>query len=381
MPKKIYLIACEASGDLHAAELIAAFRERAPEVEFRGLGGPQTALAGMTVLEDMTKISALGLSDVLRQYFRYRKIFYRTLADLKHWQPDALILVDSPAFNLRLAKKVKKALPQLPILYYICPQIWAWGHRRIVTVKKNISKMFSILPFEVDYYQKAKVPCEFVGHPLLDHVKTSADRTTLRKDFGIATDELAVGLLPGSRSSEVRRILPVMLKTAGLICRDVPQIIFYIARSDNVEDSVYDDILAKAAVPFRNIHNRFYDYVSAMDFALVASGTATLQTALVGTPFFLLYKASLSTYLLGKQLIRVPYLGLVNLLAGRPIVPEFIQYDAHPETIAHEAKFILLNAEYRQKMQEEFAEVRENLGKGGASRRAADAMLTFLASR
>ncbi len=378
MPKKIFLIACEASADSHTAYLVQALKKHVPDAELRGLGGPKMAASGVNLLQDMTKISALGLGDVIRQYFTYRKIFYEALNDVKRWQPDVVVLVDSPAFNLRFAKKLKNQTPKIPVIYYISPQIWAWGGRRIHTIKRIISKMLCILPFEIALYEKAGIPCEFVGHPLIDHMKISRGRDEMRKKLGVSNSQWAVGLLPGSRQSEVRRILPIMLKAASHLQRDLPNTLFFLAESSNVENTVYEEVFRDADVRVQRFSDHFYEHIAAMDFALVTSGTATLETALAGTPFFLLYKTSGSTYFLGKHLIRVPYLGIVNLLAGKRVVPEFIQQDAHPETIAHEAKVLLKNKELYGKMKQEFLEVRAKLGEGGASIKAARAVMEFL---
>ena len=379
MPRKIFLIACEASGDLHGAHLAEELRKLEPDLELSGLGGPRMAASGVRILEDMTRISALGLGDVLRQYFTYRAIFYRALAEISRLKPDALILIDSPAFNLRFAKKIRALRLSLPIFYYISPQIWAWRGRRIRTIKKTIDRMFVILPFEVPIYEKAGVPCEFVGHPLLDHVETTAGRDTLRVRYEIAPNERAVGLFSGSRSSEVWRILPIMLQSAVQLRRLMPQTIFFMSQSPNVPPDHYDRILSRyPEIAVRRIEGHFYDLAAAMDFALVASGTATLETALLGTPFFLLYKASWSTYFLGKHLIRVPYLGLVNLLAGKKVVPEFIQGEARPETIAHEANILLENRELYEGMKEEFLKVRGQLGERGAGTRTAASVMNSL---
>lgn len=383
--KKIFIIACEPSGDSHGAHLVEELKKLSPGIEFTGLGGPKMAAAGVRLLEDMTKISALGLGDVLRLYFTYRKIFYRALREVAMFKPDAIVGIDSPAFNLRFAKKIKK---RFPFIYYIAPQIWAWGGRRIHTIKKTVSKMLVILPFEKEIYDKAGVPCEFVGHPLLDSLETGKARTALRAGLGIQSDERAVGILPGSRENEVKRILPLMLESARLLKKKMPETVFFLAPSPNVSRGVYDEILriekgtgSAETVPFLDIRyseKSMHDTVSAMDFAFVTSGTATLETALLGTPFFLFYKASWTTYVLGRQLIRVKFLGLVNLLAGKSVVPEFIQNDIHPETIANEAEVLLKNAELYEGMKQEFQNVRKLLGSSGASLRAAQAVLNVM---
>lgn len=375
MSHKIFIIACEASADLHGAHLVTELRKLLPGADFCGLGGLKMKAAEVRIFHDMTKISALGLGDVLRNYFKYLKIFNDTIRLIKKEKPDVLVTIDSPAFNLRLAKKVSRFVP---ILYFISPQLWAWGKRRIHIVKKHVREMLVILPFEKDFYEKEGVTAKFVGHPLLDSIPSLPDSAVLREKFGIAQNKKAIGLFSGSREKEVKRILPVMLETGRLLQKEMPETVFFLSRSANVRPEVYEEILEKTPLKVECPEAPFYELVRAMDFALVASGTATLETSLIGTPFFLLYKASWSTYLLGKHLIKVPYLGLVNLLADDKVVPEFIQHDAHPRTIAHEARYFLQTPELQQKMREEFRQVREKLGEKGASVRAANEIKDFL---
>ncbi len=375
MPRKFFLVACEASGDLHGAHLISEIQKLSPGAEFCGVGGAKMQATGMQIFHDMTKISALGLGDVLRNYFKYLKIFNETLKNIRAEKPDAVILIDSPAFNLRLAKKLPTAAP---VLYYISPQLWAWGKRRIHIVKKHIREMLVILPFEKDFYEKEGVAVKFVGHPLLDAIPELPEAAVLRTKIGISPNQKAIGLFSGSREKEVKRILPVMLQAAALLLKDFPEAVFFTSKSSNVRPEVYDELLQGLSFKVECPSVPFYELVKAMDFAYVASGTATLETALIETPFFLLYRASWSTYILGKHLIKVPYLGLVNLLADDKVVPEFIQQDAHPETLAHEAKVFLQSQELQQKMKEEFRQVREKLGEKGASARAAKEVLKFL---
>ncbi len=376
MAYKVFLIACETSGDLHGAHLARHLQEIEPDLELRGLGGPRMAEAGVELLDDMTRMSALGLGDVLRLYFTYRRIFYRALAEVKNWGADLIVTIDSPAFNLRFAKKIHR---KIPVLYYISPQIWAWGGRRIHTIKKTIAKMLTILPFEAELYKKAGVPCEFVGHPLLEEVKTSAGREMLRSQFEINPGETAVALMPGSREKEVKRILPVMLESAARLKQRMPRAVFFLTQSPNVARGMYDGLLKKfEGLSIRRFEKNFYDLIHAMDFALVASGTATLETALLGTPYFLLYKTSWSTYFVGRRLVRVPFLGIVNILAKKRVVPEFIQQDAQPAEIAREAEKLLGNQKALDHMRRDFFAVREKLGKEGVGARAAGVVRDFL---
>lgn len=372
MAQKFFIIACEPSGDMHGALLVEELKRLSPGSEFQGLGGPRMKAAGVSLLYDMTTISALGLSDVIRQYPLYRRIFNQALNTVRKNPPDALILLDSPAFNLRFAKKIKKSLPTF---YYISPQIWAWGKRRIHTIRKTISKMFVILPFEKEMYDKAGVPCEFVGHPLIDETSSTESRDILRARLELKSGDLAVGLCPGSRRKEVERILPSLVKTASLLKKEFPRARFFLSQSSNLEASLYVPFLRASEITVEKPVMNFQDLVTAMDFCFVTSGTATLQTALLGTPFFLVYKASWLTYELGKRLVKINYLGLVNLLAQKRAVPEFIQQEMHPETMAHEAKILLENPLLQEQMKKDFEEVRKILGSGGASEKAARAIL------
>jgi len=374
-PKKIFIVACEPSGDSHGAELMTEMLREESGIEFRGLGGPKIQRAGAVLLQDMTQMSALGFGDVVRQYFKYRKIFYATLKAITEWKPDAVIVIDSPAFNLRLAKKINN---RFPVLYYISPQLWAWGRRRVHVVKKFVRKVYTIIPFEESFYQKYDVPCEFVGSPLLDQTTVSKTKEELRKEFKINQGFQAIGILPGSRESEVKRILPLMLKTCEELERQGNPKKFFLTQSPNVPGQIYDKILKRfPKLPVQRFDTRFHDVLYAVDFALIASGTTTTEATLLGTPFFLFYKTSFSTYWIGKILIKVPFLGLVNLLAEKRVVPEFIQKDIHPKTIAHEAQFLLDNEEFYQKMKNEFVLVKKMFGEKGASRRAAHSILSF----
>lgn len=369
MPKKFFLIACEPSGDQHSAHLIEELKKKDPGAEFRGLGGPKMAAAGLHLLEDMTQISALGLGDVIRKYFVFREIFYRALADVFKFQPDALILIDSPAFNLRFAKKIKK---RFPIIYYVSPQIWAWGGRRIHTIRRTVSKMLVILPFEKKIYDDAGVPCDFIGHPLLDEIVLSPNSLPDQ-------NKIKIGLLPGSRESEVRRIFPRLIETALLLEKEIPNVTFYLAASPNVPESVYQEILSRFPTFHPQRSNlRMHDLLHSVDFAWITSGTATLEATVIGTPFFLVYVASWTTYELGRRLVRVKYLGMVNLLADKPVVPEFIQHDLIPTNLATQTAAFLKNPNAIATMKEEFRKVKQMLGEKGASRRAAESIFNFL---
>lgn len=311
--KKLFIIAGEASGDKHAAEAVSILKTRHPDWEFYGLGGLHMQKAGVNISENLVDISVMGFGDVLRQYFKFRKIFYQALASVKTIQPDLIVLVDYPGFNLRFAKILKR---QFPICYYISPQIWAWGGRRIHLIRKIITRMLVLFPFEEKLYRKAGVPADFVGHPMTTQVKASASRENLREEWG--EPRRLIAILPGSRRREVTRILPAMLKACRLLKKEFPDLAFLLAEVGYLGPEVYSEILAN--YPDLNIQrtvDRSYDAVSAADFSIVTSGTATLETTLLKAPYVLVYKTAWSTYLLGRMLIQIKYIGLANILLDK----------------------------------------------------------------
>ncbi len=380
--KKIFLIAGEASGDLQAAALIRALKKQNPNLHFRGLGGSLMAQEGMELVYDLTKEAALGLGDVLRKYFTFRRIFYQAIKEVHTFKPDVIILVDYPGFNLRFAKKINKAFP---VLYYISPQIWAWGKKRIHVIRRYIDRLIVFFQFEQELYKQEQIPVTWVGHPLVDLSKSTKPRGELRKEFANVVNEKTklISLLPGSRESEVKRMLPEMLAAAHLIHQRSPNSQFLLSESPTLPSSIYQKIVAnfKPSFPLTGIQNRSFDILSASDFAMVSSGTATLEASLASTPFVILYKTARSTFFLGRWLIQIPYIGLVNVVAGRKIVPEFIQHEIHSQTIAQEAVYLLDHQDLKEKMIEDLSSVRQKLGEPGAADRAAKAVINFLHNR
>lgn len=372
---KIFLIAGEASGDLHGSLLVQELRKLNPGLEFYGLGGKAMEREGVKIFFDLPSVAAIGLGDVLRQYFTFRKVFYDTLTRVLHeTRPDLIILIDYPGFNIRFAKKINR---RIPILYYISPQVWAWGRRRIKTIARCVHRMLVLLPFEVDVYKGSGLDCRFVGHPLVDLVKPSKEPALLRKEWAL-DGKRVVSLLPGSRPPEIRRIMPVLLEAANKLKARLPDLTFLLAEIPTVASEIYDGILTRATLPVTRVKNRMYDVLAASDFALVASGTATLETAISLKPFVIVYKTAWSTYFLGRRLIRIPYIGLVNVLAGKKIVPEFIQSDATAEAIADEVARLLSDKKAQESMIQALKQVRDSLGPGGAAERAAREVLELI---
>jgi lipid-A-disaccharide synthase len=333
------------------------------------------AAAGVTLLDDLTRWAAIGLLEVLKHYGPLKKMFDQGVEYIKNNQPSLVILVDYPGFNIRFAKKIKKL--NVPVLYYISPQIWAWGRRRARTIARVVDKMLVFLPFEPAAYKHTNLDVEFVGHPLLDRVQPSQDRDSLRKNWQFTFPTIT--LAAGSRRNEVKKLLPVMLESAKIIQSEFPSAHFILLESSQLPPSLYDSILKRHALShLTRIQDRLYDVMTASDFALVASGTATLETALCRTPFVILYKVASSTYWLARALIQIPYIGLVNVVAGKKIVPEFIQYDANPKYVSQEALYFLKNQDARDRLIHMMDQIRKELGPGKATERAARAAIRFL---
>lgn len=374
--KRILIVAGEPSGDLRAAELINALREVLPQIEVVGVGGEEMLKAGAKLYYNITNLAVVGFIEVLRNLSKFRKIFKLLTEKLNTDSIDAVILIDYPGFNLRFAREVKKR--NIPVIYYISPQVWAWGEERIELIKKLVNKMIVIFKFEEELYRERGIPVDFVGHPLLDSVKSNLDPAQLKTELGIPKGQRTIALLPGSRKREVLRHLPVIVKASKMIQNHFRDVQFLVLRSSAVKEKKFIKILQNTELPLKIVKDKTYDCLNISDFVLTASGTATLETALMNKPMIVIYKISLLTYLLLKHQIKIPYISLVNVVAGKRIVPEFIQYQARPRTIANKAIEILSNEKIGEDIKRELSRVREKLGKGGASRRAAEIISEFL---
>jgi lipid-A-disaccharide synthase len=284
-------------------------------------------------------------------------------------RPDLVILIDYPDFNLPLAKAAKKR--GIKVFYYISPQVWAWRKGRIGQIKKIVDKMAVILPFEVDTYGREGFAVNYVGHPLLDMVKLNYSKQELRKKFGLAGDKITIGIMPGSRPSEVKKLMPELLRASEILAKEIPDIQFVLPLADTLEGTEVTEFISGSNLKVKVISGQTYDVVSCADLALVASGTATLETALLKVPMVIVYKISLLSYAIGRLIVDVKNIGLVNIIAGKTIVPELIQGDACGERIAREALSILKNEGKKQEIIKELESIRARLGEPGAAIRAA----------
>jgi lipid-A-disaccharide synthase len=371
--KRIMVIAGEASGDLHASRLVSEIGRALPNVRFAGVGGSGMRRAGVDLIFDNREIAVTGFSEVLSKAMAILKAFRAVKETLKRFRPDLIILLDFPDFNLRVGKMARKM--GIPVFYYISPQVWAWRKARIGKIQELVEKIMVILPFEASLYGAKGV---FVGHPLLDVVGPSMTPEAARKKFEFNEESLLITLLPGSRRNEVRQLLPVFVEAARLIREEVPGVQFALPLASTIKEEEVLPMIQDADVPIRLIKDGAYDALSLSSFAVVASGTATLEAAVLGVPMLIVYKMTRLSFLLAKWLVRVPHIGLINMVAGKRIVPEVIQDKVTPERIMEETLGFIRDRERSDRVVRDLKEAVSRLGSPGASARAANVVLKFL---
>jgi lipid-A-disaccharide synthase len=368
-PFKVMIVAGEASGDLHGSYLVRAMKEMAPSTSFYGIGGQKMRQVGVTLLADAADLAVMGLVEVFSRLKFILGVMGALKRSLKTERPDLLILIDYPGFNLPLAKAAKKK--GIKVFYYISPKVWAWRKGRIKTIRRVVDQMALILPFEEELYRKAGVRATFVGHPLLDEIKVEKTVEEIRTDLKLEAGKITVALLPGSREGEVRRLLPEMAQAAKILAQRFPAIQFVLPVAHTLPPDLISRILAQSGISIRLVTGMTYEVLTISDAAIVASGTATLETALLVKPMVIVYKVSPLTYFLGKMVVRVKHMGLANIIAGRTIIPELMQKDFSAGRVADEITLILEDCQIRDQMIKDLLEVRGRLGEPGASRRAA----------
>jgi lipid-A-disaccharide synthase len=366
------LLSCgEASGDLYAGALTRALRELAPDVDVAGLGGPELERAGGRILVDYRGLSVTGFTEIVARVPQLRAAKQRLLDFAQAERPDALVVIDYFGFNGRLARDCHAR--GIPVIYYVSPQIWAWRPGRIRLIRDVVSRVLVIFPFEERIYRDAGVPVEFVGHPLVDLATSSISRVDFMRGAGLDPAAPLVAVLPGSRTSELRRLLPTLVQAAGRIREAVPQAQFVFARAPHLDDRLFDPArpLPRAAI----VEGQTDAAIAAADLVLTASGTATVQAALHDKPMVVVYKVSALEYMIGRPLVKVDTFAMVNLIAGSRIVPELIQEQVTAEGVAREAVSMLTDSERTARIRQGLAGVRARLGGPGGSRRAAEAIL------
>ena len=369
---KYYIISGEASGDLHGSNLMRSLSAKDKEAEFRCWGGDLMEKEGGTLVKHYRDLAFMGFLEVLGNINTIRKNFTLCKKDISSYKPDVLILIDYPGFNLRIADFAHKI--NIKIFYYISPQVWAWNQSRVFKIKRLVDKMFVILPFEKEFYQKYDYPVDFVGHPLLDAIHNGIQEQS-RPDFlseNRLKDNSIVAILPGSRKQEIKRMLPVMLKAS----KKFSDVQFVVAGAPSVEEDFYRDICGETQISI--ISNKTYALLRHSRAAMVTSGTATLETALFKVPELVCYSGNYLSFLLARQLVKVKYISLVNLIMDKLIVKELIQTDFTSKHVSNELENLLKEGNYRNEMLKNMDDLAETLGGQGASDKTASLMINYL---
>lgn len=373
----IVVVAGDPSGDAHAARLVETLKTTQPALTFSGLGGPAMQQAGVALLDDLTHTAAIGPFDAARHLGRFWRAKRLLDAHLRAHRPDLVLLVDFGDYNLPvIAPLVHRH--GIPILYYISPQVWAWGRWRLRYIRRYVARMLVFFPFEETFYQRERIPVAWVGHPLIEHARPSMTKDAAGRYFGLNPWRRTVGLLPGSRVDEVRRHLPLMIAIARRIAWHMPGVQFLLPKAPALPRAPLDANPSHAGVDIHVAEGSVYDALQLMEAAVVASGTATLEAALFEVPMAVVYRASWPTYVAARMVLRIPDVALVNVVAGRRLVPEFVQHGARPERIAQELIGLLRDDARSEKIKEGLREVRTRLGPPGAVDRAAFAILEYL---
>jgi lipid-A-disaccharide synthase len=366
--KKIFFLAGEQSGDLHGALVIKQLKRIFPKVAVSGVGGSMMKEAGMECIYSCDDLAVIGFIEVIKNIRRLMKIEKGIAEWLKKERPEMVVLIDYPGFNKRIAKIAKKL--DIHVLYYICPQVWAWHSSRVKEYTEIISESIVVFPFEVDIWSKAGGKVNYFGHPLIGVAKPEKTKSEFLAELEI-TKAPVISLMPGSRKQEIGYILPELLKTAKLILNEFADAQFILPLASAIDDSLINEYLIDSSLPIKVVRGRTYDAVAASDLCIVASGTATLETAIIGTPMIVVYRVNWLTSFLSRYLIEAEHIGLPNVIAGKRIIPEFIRDKFEAQLIAKEAVDILKDKNRQKSMHESLNAVREKLGNPGAGERVA----------
>jgi lipid-A-disaccharide synthase len=374
--KDVLIVAGEASADLHGSNLVRAMKRLDPAISFYGIGGKHMEEAEVKILIPASDMAVVGLTEVFSKIHKIAKARRKLKSLLKNNRPDLFIPIDYPGFNIHMAGLAKRY--NVPVLYYISPQVWAWRTGRVKKIAKRVDRMAVILPFEEEFYRERGIDVEYVGHPLLDSIPQDLDRVEIIRKLDLENAYPVLGVLPGSRNEEIRNHLPVMIKAIEILSSRYPHLRCLLPLAPTIAPDLVQSFLKQSSAEINISQSSFYETLTACDLALVASGTATVETAIMGVPMVLVYRASPITSWVAKRFIKVPFIGLVNLVAGERVIPELIQYDVTPDRLAHEALEILEGGQKRENMIEKLGMVRERLGRGGASERTARIAMEML---
>jgi lipid-A-disaccharide synthase len=371
--KRVMMIAGEASGDMHAAGVVRELKRKVPAIEVFGMGGERMAQEGMDLTVHMSHMAFMGFAEVVRHLRTILRVQRALELQLDRRRPDVVLLVDYPGFNLRFAEVAHRH--GIPVLYYISPQVWAWHRSRVKNMKRLVDKMHVIFPFEEPIYAAEGIPVEFVGHPLVERLAVQTTKEEFVQRHGLSCEKPLLALFPGSRTQEIERILPIMVRSAAML---------HAATDLQVALGVASNLGCAAVAAYvppssgiRLIEHATYDLMHHADAAIVTSGTATLEAGWFGTPMVVVYKTSPLSYAIGRRLVDVQHIGLVNIVAGRSIVPELIQHECSPERLVAAMTPLLTNVAAASAMRSELSVIRERLGSGGASAKVAASILAW----
>ncbi|WP_417550681.1 lipid-A-disaccharide synthase [Methylophaga sp.] len=376
MNKHIYIVAGEASGEAHAARLVSALKKQQPAIYITGIGGEKMRAAGADISIDFAELAVMGLVEVIKRYPKIKAIFNQVVAELRRQPPDLLILVDYPGFNLKLAKQAKKL--GIKVLYYISPKIWAWRAGRIEQIKRDVDHMAVLFPFEQEIYENAGVAVTCVGHPLVDAVYSELSQSAAREKFSLDKDIRVIGLFPGSRRSEISALLPIMLDAAERIeTRHFP-IQVVIPQAPGINEEYLQQFSAGSVLRISIIKDDFYEVIKACDAVVAASGTVTLEIALIGVPHFIAYRVSPWSYRILKRLVKIPYVGLCNIVTQQPVIKELLQDEVTAVRLEQQLMDLLTHPHRQEQAEKIRQQVRDALGPSGGADNAAELILRLV---
>jgi lipid-A-disaccharide synthase len=375
--KTVLIVAGEASGDLHGSNLVKAMRRLNPQLVFLGIGGEKMEQAGVKILVSASEMAVVGFTEVFAKIKTILKANIKLKNILIKAQADLLILIDYPDFNLHLAAIAKRF--SVPVFYYISPQVWAWRKGRVKKIARRVDRMAVILPFEEAFYKKRGVDVDYVGHPLLDVCPETIDKNSVRTRFGALKDQPVLGLLPGSRKEEINNLLPVMIDSLKIIKNDFPAMQCFLPLAHTLSYAFIQPFINRSQVKIKVVRGEdIHEILGICDVALVTSGTATLETAFMETPMVVIYRGSRLSAWIARRFIRVPYVSLVNLVAGENLVRELLQDDVRPDLLANEALRLLKDDKAIKNVRDGLRKVKGSVGRRGASERAAEIALEIL---
>ncbi len=376
MEKKILIIAGESSGDIHGAALSRSLIELKPGIKIFGIGGDEMRKSGVHILQDNKDMAVVGILEVFGKIGLLYNVFKKIKNEIFSGQYSALILIDYPTFNMILACLASKQ--RIPVFYFIAPQIWVWGKSRIKLLARTVNRMFVILPFEEKIYKHEGMDVEFVGHPFLDRIKTTMDKEEASKKFCLNKNQKIIGLLPGSRSQEIKTLFPVMLDSARKIKMEIPSVQFVLPLAKTVKKDEISGQISESGLDIKVIEDFTYDAISIADLLIVASGSVTLEAAVLKKPMVIIYKLNYITYLLARLICHIHIIGLVNIIAGKEVVPELHQDNVTSDNITAWVLKAVKDRKYYEEVKQELAKIELLLGKKGASQTTAKGIINYL---